>query len=100
MQIATVIGNVWATKKEEMLRGLKFLIVQPELPNGSKIHAPYIAVDRIGAGVGDRVMVTRGSSATNINDELRLPIDALIIGIIDSIDVERDEEDGKGIGDD
>jgi|SRR5690606_14408310 len=98
MQIATVIGSVWATKKEEILRGLKFLIVQPELPNGTKINSPYIAVDRIGAGVGDKVMVTKGSSANNINEE-RLPIDALIIGIIDSIDVERDEDDGKGIRD-
>lgn len=100
MQIATVIGSVWATKKEEILSGLKFLIVQPELPNGSKMNAPYIAVDRIGAGVGDKVMVTKGSSANNINEDHRLPIDALIIGIIDSIDVERDEDDAKGIGDD
>ncbi|WCK52587.1 EutN/CcmL family microcompartment protein [Aneurinibacillus sp. Ricciae_BoGa-3] len=89
MHLGTVIGNVWATKKEEELRGLKFLIIQPKLPNGSDVDSAYIAVDRIGAGVGDKVMVTKGSSAASIVSDIRLPIDALIIGIIDSIDVER-----------
>ncbi|WP_027415018.1 EutN/CcmL family microcompartment protein [Aneurinibacillus terranovensis] len=92
MQIGTVIGNVWATRKEEELRGLKFLIIQPKLPNGSEVDSAYIAVDRIGAGIGDKVMVTKGSSAANIVSDIRLPIDALIIGIIDSIDVERVDE--------
>ncbi len=92
MQIGTVIGNVWATRKEEELRGLKFLIVQPNLPNGADIDSPFIAVDRIGAGVGDKVMVTKGSTAAKIVSGIRLPIDALIVGIIDSLDIERVEE--------
>lgn len=92
MQIGTVIGNVWATRKEERLQGLKFLIVQPEHPNGSAIGPAFVAVDRIGAGVGDRVMVTKGSPAANITPDLQLPIDALIVGIVDSIDVERGAE--------
>lgn len=97
MQLATVIGNVWATRKEEHLTGLKLLIVQPELPSGTPIDAPFIAVDRIGAGVSDRVIVTRGSAAVNMSTEFRLPIDALIIGIIDSIDVEGDEMSETGV---
>jgi ethanolamine utilization protein EutN len=100
LQIGTVTGNVWATRKEENLTGLKFLFVQPELPNGSPIDAPFIAIDRIGAGVGDKVMITRGSAAANMTDSSHLPIDALIIGIIDSIDVERGVEHGKGIRND
>lgn len=91
MQIGTVIGNVWATRKEDHLTGLKLLIVQPELPSGKRIDAPFIAVDRIGAGVMDRVIVTRGSAAVNMNPDVPTPIDALIIGIIDSIDVESGE---------
>ncbi|WP_026582315.1 EutN/CcmL family microcompartment protein [Bacillus sp. J33] len=91
MQMGTVIGNVWATRKEDDLTGLKFLIVQPESPNGASPEAPFIAVDRIGAGVGDQVLVTRGSAAANMSGDARLPIDALIIGIIDSIDVENRE---------
>ncbi|MFZ7946279.1 MULTISPECIES: EutN/CcmL family microcompartment protein [Bacillaceae] len=88
MQLGTVIGNVWATKKEDELRGLKFLFVQPELPNRIPSGDPFIAVDRIGAGFGDQVLVTRGSAAANMSGGTNLPIDALIIGIIDSVDVE------------
>ncbi|MFS0575493.1 EutN/CcmL family microcompartment protein [Sporosarcina sp. 179-K 3D1 HS] len=87
MEIGTVIGNVWATRKKEELRGLKFLIIQPELPKDSSVeNVTYIAVDQIGAGVGDKVMVTKGSSAANITPDSKLPIDALIIGIIDTVD--------------
>ncbi|WP_210366966.1 EutN/CcmL family microcompartment protein [Bacillus sp. REN3] len=90
MQIGTVIGNVWATRKEEELRGLKFLIVEPQYPDGSSSGSPFVAVDKIGAGFGDTVLVTKGSAAANMGSETRLPIDALIIGIVDSIDA------GKG----
>lgn len=90
MQLGMVIGNVWATRKEDDLKGLKFLVVQPELPDGQSKEVPFIAVDRIGAGVGDQVLVTRGSAAANMSMDPNLPIDALIIGIIDSIDVEKE----------
>jgi ethanolamine utilization protein EutN len=89
MELGTVIGNVWATRKEDELQGLKFLIVQPELPNQTAAGTPFIAVDRIGAGFGDQVLVTRGSAAANLSSERKLPIDSLIIGIIDSVDVEE-----------
>jgi ethanolamine utilization protein EutN len=89
MELGTVIGNVWATRKEDELQGLKFLIVQPELPNRTAAGTPFIAVDRIGAGFGDQVLVTRGSAAANLSSERKLPIDSLIIGIIDSVDVEE-----------
>lgn len=97
LQLGTVIGNVWATRKEEHLTGFKFLFVQPELPNGLPIQAPFIAIDRIGAGVGDKVMVTIGNAAANMAIETRLPIDALIIGIIDSIDVLGGVESGESV---
>lgn len=89
MEMGKVIGNVWATRKEDELTGLKFLIVQPELPDQTAVGTPFIAVDRIGAGFGDQVLVTRGSAASNMSNDKKLPIDALIIGIIDSIDVEK-----------
>jgi ethanolamine utilization protein EutN len=89
MQIGTVIGNVWATRKEDHLTGLTFLFVQPEDPTGLCIDTPFIALDRIGSGIGDRVMVTRGSAARFVFKDENLPIDAVIIGIVDSIDVER-----------
>jgi ethanolamine utilization protein EutN len=88
MQIGKVIGNVWATRKEEGLTGLKFLFVQLEDPQESPVGTPLIAADRIGAGIGDRVMVTRGSAARFIIKREDIPLDAVIIGIVDSIDVE------------
>lgn len=94
MKIGTVIGNVWATRKEDNLRGLKFLVVQPELLNKSNNDSSFIAVDRIGAGIGDKVMVTQGSAAAHMASDTALPIDAIIIGIIDSVDIERGGENG------
>lgn len=88
MQIGRVTGNVWATRKEDGLTGLKFLFVQLEDPQGSPIETSLIAADRIGSGIGDRVIVTRGSAARFIFKNEDLPIDAVIIGIVDSIDVE------------
>lgn len=86
MVIGTVIGNVWATRKEEGLTGLKFLIIQPDLllDEGRSQHH-FVAVDQIGAGIGDRVLVAQGFSASHIENK-QLPIDALVIGIIDSIE--------------
>lgn len=85
MVIGTVVGNVWATRKEDGLTGLKFLMVQPTLLDQDNPRlAAFIAVDRIGAGVGDTVLVTIGSPASFI-EEHKVPIDALIIGIVDFV---------------
>ncbi|MDN4526629.1 EutN/CcmL family microcompartment protein [Fictibacillus fluitans] len=88
MKIGTVIGNIWATRKEEGLIGLKFLFIQLELPDGSPIESPVIAADRIGAGIGDKVMITSGSAARFVIENNNVPIDSAVIGIVDSIDVE------------
>ena len=64
MQVAKVIGNIWATRKEEKLAGLKLLLVQPINPlNGELYRIPIVAADIIGAGVGETVVVVGGSSA-------------------------------------
>ncbi|WP_088032089.1 EutN/CcmL family microcompartment protein [Evansella clarkii] len=94
MIIAEVIGNIWATRKENNLTGLKFLIVKEDSPETNAELSKFVAVDRIGAGVGDKVLITRGSSASVISEEERIPIDALIIGIIDSVEVERGAGNG------
>jgi ethanolamine utilization protein EutN len=88
MRVGTVIGNIWATRKEDGLTGLKFLFVQLEDPEGIPDDVPIIAADRIGAGIGDKVMVTLGSAARFVMPEKDVPIDAVVIGIVDSIDVE------------
>lgn len=91
MRIGKVIGNVWATRKEDGLEGLKLLIVQPTLPNGEPVTQPLVAADRIGAGVGDQVLVTSGGSSRFILKEKPIPIDAVIVGIIDSLETRGDD---------
>lgn len=93
MQMGKVIGNVWATRKEEGLEGLKLLIVQPIDAKNGPIRTQIVAADRIGAGVGDRVLVTSGGSSRFIMRENPIPIDAVIVGIIDSTEVERGVSD-------
>lgn len=92
MYLAKVIGNVWSTRKEESLRGLKFLVVQPvtieydESGNltGLKEYGPtVIAADKIGAGETEIVMVVGGSSARQSLEDKSIPVDAMVIGIID-----------------
>ncbi|KMY53784.1 ethanolamine utilization protein EutN [Bacillus sp. FJAT-27231] len=83
MIIGKVVGNIWATRKEEGLTGFKLLTVQPLDVEGNTINVnTIVAVDRIGAGIGDKVLVTTGAPASFI-DQKRLPVDALIVGIID-----------------
>ena len=91
MILARVVGNVWSTRKEESLRGLKFLVVQPVTvvysPEGKVRLQEYgntiVAADRIGAGEEEIVMVVSGSSARQSLDNVHTPVDAMIVGIID-----------------
>lgn len=93
--ICKVVGSVWATRKEDHLNGLKFLVVQPHFENSEiNKNQGFVAVDRLGAGIGDQVIVSRGASASYIYESPKLPIDSLVIGIIDSIDyAEGDQND-------
>ena len=64
MKIAKVIGNIWATRKEERLSGFKLLILQPiNIIDGSVDEVPIVATDMIGAGIGETVIYVSGSSA-------------------------------------
>jgi len=90
MILARVIGNVWSTRKEDSLRGLKFLVVQPitlTYENDKPILREYgntlIAADRIGAGETEIVMIASGSSARQSLDNTQVPVDAMVVGIID-----------------
>ncbi len=91
MILARVIGNVWSTRKEESLRGLKFLVVQPlrlvcDDKGGVTLEErgdTIIAGDKIGAGETEIVMVTAGSSARQSLEDTHVPVDAMVVGIID-----------------
>lgn len=83
MLIGIVIGNVWATRKEESLNGLKFMVVQRMDLADQSMQESFVAVDCVGAGIGERVLVVTGSSARNALDNPRSPVDAAIVGILD-----------------
>jgi ethanolamine utilization protein EutN len=86
MRICKVIGNVWATRKEEAMKGQKLLIVKQVNEQNEEIGNSFVAVDSIGAGAGEFVIVTTGSAARKVLDE-KIPIDAAVIGIVDSVEI-------------
>ncbi len=81
MVTARLIDNIWATRKSELLNGYKLMLV--EIIGGIEAGKRLVAADVISAGIGDRVLVTTGSSARRMFDNDNIPIDAAIIGIID-----------------
>lgn len=90
MYLAKVVGNVWSTRKEEALRGLKFLAIQPVGLDLAAYGPVVIAADRIGAGQGEVVMVVGGSSAHQGFEDKSIPIDAVVVGIIDAETFQND----------
>lgn len=82
MIIGEVVGSVWATRKEDSLTGLKLLIVKTL----DERQQTLVAADQIGAGMGDKVLVSTGSSARKILSNPNNPIDASIVGIIDEME--------------
>ena len=83
MQLARVIGNVVATRKEPSFEGVKLLLVQPVALDGSDTGRPLVAVDSVGAGVGEHVFLVRGKEASFPFYPLEVPADAGIVGIVD-----------------
>ena len=81
MVTARLIDNIWATRKSELLNGYKLMLV--EIIGGIEAGKRLVAADVISAGIGDRVLVTTGSSARRMLENDNSPVDAAIIGIID-----------------
>jgi len=83
MQIARVIGTVVATRKDGNLAGITLLMVQPLTPGREPAGRPIVAVDSVGAGVGEEVFFVRGKEASFPFYPVEAPVDAGIVGIID-----------------
>ena len=81
MITAKLIDNIWATRKAESLNGYKLMLV--EVIGGAESGKRLVAADVIGAGIGDRVLITMGSSARRMFENDAIPIDAAVVGIID-----------------
>jgi ethanolamine utilization protein EutN len=88
MTLGRVVGTVVATRKDERLEGFKLLIVKAVDPGGEERNSYLVAVDTVDAGVGDLVLVVTGSSARMSCGCQDRPVDAAIVGIVDTVDVD------------
>jgi len=90
MQIARVVGTVVATQKHGAFEGAKLLLVQPLTLEGQPRGTALLAVDSLGAGVHEKVLIVmEGRAAGEALGRKGAPVDAAIIGIIDSVDVQE-----------
>lgn len=81
MLAGQVVDNIWATRKADSLVGLKLMMVR--LLDGVNDGKVVIAADTIGAGIGERVILCEGSSARKMLGQDTIPVDSVIVGIID-----------------
>lgn len=88
MTLGRVIGTVWATRKDAQLTGLTLQLVEDIGLDGQALGAFTVAVDSVGAGVGETVLVVSGSSARMTEITKNKPVDAVIVAIVDTLNVE------------
>ncbi|QAY63317.1 ethanolamine utilization protein EutN [Xylanimonas allomyrinae] len=88
MLIARVLGSAVCTIKAESLRGAKLLVVRRATPADELVGEPFVAVDAVGAGQGELVLVAQGSAARHTEPTAGAPTDAVIMAILDSVEVE------------
>jgi len=89
--LGKVIGTVWSTRKDEKLVGAKFLIVRHLNLDYSLKEGFTVAVDSVGAGVGEIVLFAQGSSAHQTTLTKNKPVDAVIMSIVDKLDISAKE---------
>jgi ethanolamine utilization protein EutN len=87
MQLARVIGHLVATRKDEHLLGITLLVVQPLSAERQPVGRPLVAVDSVGAGIGETVFFVRGKEASFPFHPVEPPVDAGIVGIVDHWDI-------------
>lgn len=96
MILARIVGTVVATRKDERLVSNKLLIARPMDPHGKAEGSYLVAVDTVDAGVGETVLIVSGSSARMASGMKDVPVDAAVVGIVDTIHL-RDEENVAGV---
>jgi ethanolamine utilization protein EutN len=95
MLIGTVVGNVWATKKDPTLTGLRFLVVRPYTTGGRETAETIVAVDPLGAGIGERVLVVFGRAARHaIGRSHDIGFQCAVAAIVDKMEL----DDGTIVG--
>jgi ethanolamine utilization protein EutN len=90
MFLAKVIGTVVSTQKNPKFQGMKLLLIQPHITRDGELvqsGSSVVAVDSVGAGIGELVMFTQGSSARLTDITRDSPTDTVIVGIVDTVEV-------------
>jgi microcompartment protein CcmK/EutM len=87
VQLARVIGDIVSTRKDKKLSAITLLILQPIAPDGRDAGRALVAVDAVGAGVGERVFFVRGKEASFPFHPVEAPVDAGVVGIVDHWDL-------------
>ena len=87
MILGRIVGTVVATRKVESMNGLRFMLVRPVDVNGKESGSSVVAVDAVGAGVGEVVLYASGSSARQTESTDQRPCDAVIMAIVDQWDI-------------
>ena len=90
MRIARVIGSAVSTIKPDSTRGSKLLILRAATPGNELYGDPFVAVDIVGAGAGEVVLVAEGSAARRAVENDDAPVDAAIMAILNSLEVDGD----------
>ncbi|MDR0415724.1 MAG: EutN/CcmL family microcompartment protein [Propionibacteriaceae bacterium] len=88
MYLAKVRGTVVSTSKDARLVGCKLLVTQQLGIDGEFVAQPEVSIDTVGAGVGETVIITKGSSARYAANRSDGPVDATIVGIVDQVEIE------------
>jgi len=94
MEFGIITGNVVCTRKDEKISGTKLLLVQPVDDNMKEVSTPLVGIDSVGAGVGELVLIVKGSSARMTEATENRPVDCTIMAIVDYV-----EKNGKIIFD-
>ena len=88
MLIARVVGTAISTIKDEKVKGRKLLVLKETDPTGKLIGKPFVAVDLVDAGEGELVLTGHGSSARQTNLTKDCPVDAVVVAVIDHLNVD------------
>ncbi|MGX7351517.1 EutN/CcmL family microcompartment protein [Enterococcus canis] len=86
MLLGRVTGSLWSTRKDEKLNGWKFMLVEVWNTDTEEPQGSLVAADNAGAGIGDLVLITQGQAARISAENLETPIDAMIVGVVDSME--------------
>ncbi len=92
MLLGKVVGTIWSTRKDENLVGSKFLIIRQLNLDYTPKDSTVIAIDSVGAGVGEVVLVAQGSSARQTDITQNKPVDAVVMAIVDKLDVSVEDQ--------